>query len=217
MIYLQAINSDRFRLRSVIVFGAHNIFIDREPQNEYEQLQLELGRLLCRNVLLSLAAVIFSYSILLTGPIFGYFYYHVYAIPTGTILPLIDPDTFNGFMANVFVQGVAGVIGMLGITGIETLIGVASGTMVTMSKLTIFRIRKFSKNIEKGNGNHLEFLNILYMTEDIMSYSSALNSIFFWRALFQPTFTTLCASVCILCHYAVSQITNNKIEHFKKF
>lgn len=193
-------------MRSLFFFTAANVFVSHEPTDEYEQLQLKLAKKLYRSSLNNLRIVAFSYSIFVIGPVFGYFYSHLYSIPTGTIIPFLDPDSSEGFMINVAIQSVIGMAGMCGVIGIEAIIGIVNGTIHTLSGLTIFHIQKFDENVinNPDSGNRMkEFGNIMRMTEDIVNYSEIVNEVFYWRVILQPFFTTLCSAIGILCQYVV--------------
>lgn len=163
--------------------------------------------------MLSLGIVGLSYSILIIGPVIGYYILHVYSVPTGTILPFIDPDSYEGFITNVCIQSAVGVVGFCGVIGVEIMIGIINGTIQALSDLAIFGIKKFDENIAKKNDIKRlsgEFHNVLRMTEDIISYSDVVNDVFYWKYVLQPIFTTFCTAIGVLCQYLVRNSGTNK-------
>lgn len=186
------------------MFGSNHIFVHHVSSNDYEKMQSKLTKLLYRKTIFNLIIVMASFSLMIIGPTYGYFFKNQYIIPTGAILPFIDINTTNGFLINCLAQGVMALMMILTIAGIELFINIICGTFLSMNELTVYHMRNFTINIRKKSGNHFyEFRNILFMTEDIIRYTEFVNEIYYWRIFSQPTLIKICSSFAILCHYVV--------------
>lgn len=70
-----------------------------------------------------------------------------YHVPTGIILPLIDPKTIN--LINVSDQSLVTVLALMGTIGIEVPHLLAISTLKLMIKLTITELNNISVDLEK--------------------------------------------------------------------
>lgn len=150
--------------------------------------------------------VFMSYSLVLLGPIIAFIYNNQYVIPTGVILPYVDPDTLRGFIINCCLQGITALIGTVATIGVSTVLTVCDTNIYIMKVLIKFHVKQFDKSILKNNTEHQlnnEFLNLLYMMEDFKDYVDALNDIMYYKKLVQPFLTKICAAIAIYCHYKV--------------
>lgn len=185
------------------------IFVNHKPCNEYEELQLFLARRMLSQLLICSAAFILSTPLILLGPIYAYVYKNEYSIPSGVIVPFIDPDTKNGFFLNMTIQSLAVVIGVIGVLFTEILMSILDSTVFTMKELLKYHIRTMNKKITaKTNleGIEEELLNICRMLADLSDYVRALNELIYYKAFIQPNLSKLCVALAIFCQYVVSKL-----------
>lgn len=211
-VYYETVSERQSRLRSFIRFSVDNIFVNRKPRNEYEQLQLVLARRMLKQLLFNIFGVLLSYPIILIGPLYVFIYKNQYSVPTGVIVPFIDPDTFKGFAINMSIQSLAILVGVGGILFTEGLMSIADSNVYTMKELIKFHLRQLNGNIsrkDKVNWNQIEeeMTNIWYLLDDLSSYIREYSDVIYYKAFIQPTFAKICVAIAIFCQYVVIKHT----------
>lgn len=203
-IYWEAIGKNRFRFRSYIRFSFNYMFVNHTPTNEYEEMQLMLARRTLRKMIEGILLVIASFALVIIGPIFVLVTKQQYSIPTGVVIPFVDPNTLNGFIINCAIQSVASIAGGLGLIGVESYVSIGDSTVYAMKELTKYHFKRFNENISKSNFDHeAELRYIFKMLEDIKYYVDDYNSTFYYKSFFQPTFSTITVPISIFCQYVV--------------
>lgn len=200
----QTIGPNRFLFRSLLRFGADKILAARDGAEDFKQLQLVLARRMFKRLLLTMTYVIFSIPLIVVGPIFDFIYKNKYSIPTGVILPFVDPDTFRGFATNFFVQSFASFIGTAALLMIECCFSLFDSNLYMMKEITKYHLRRLNENILNPNLNHKrELKDIVKMLEDIHEYVEVFNKIIYFKSFIQPTFTTASVGIAVLLQFTV--------------
>lgn len=119
--YAQSILGARFRYREIVLFAGKNIYTDRTPSTEYERkANAQAWKLMTLSIFANVCVLI-SYSLIIVGPTYEFVFRGVYALPTGVIVPFVDPDTGRGFATNLGIQLGSAVVAYIGIIAIEIL------------------------------------------------------------------------------------------------
>lgn len=186
-------------------FSRDHIFTDEDTASDLMRLQLILTRRALKRLILTILLVVGSLPMIIVGPTYAFIYKHAFSIPTGIILPFVDPNTSKGFSINALLQSGVSVVGCLAMIRQEGCVSLVDSTIYSMKELTKYQLSKFNENILNGKYDHeSELKNILIMLEDIQEYVGRFNDILYYKAFIQPTLTAVCAGVSILCQYAVS-------------
>lgn len=177
--------------------------------NDYEYLQQNLAKRTVKEIIFCIIYVVFFTALLLCGPIYAFFYKNQYSNPTGVIIPFIDPDSLNGFLINCFIQTIVGFAGATALVGNEIMLYIGDSNLFTMKELIKYNLKKIDENILSGKSSlelGQEFKHLFKMLEDVKQYINYFNELFYFKAFFQPTFTTVLVAVAILCQYVVNFI-----------
>lgn len=204
-LYAQLIGSNRFRARVLTVFTIKHVFHDRLPANQYEEEQLRLAKYMFRRIIFCILYILCSFPLILVGPIYAYIVKNQKSIPTGIILPFIDPDSSEGFAMNAIFQGFIGLIAGMGLMGFEIFVNIADCNLNTIAELATFQLRNFNENIKTNSGANLqhEFRYIAILLEDVKGFIDLFNEILYWKFFLQPITVNVCVSIGIFCQYTV--------------
>lgn len=207
--YYETVNARRFRLRSFIRFTVDNIFAKRSPQNDYEKLQLKLAKRMLKQFIKTALGVLLSFPLVVIGPVYGVIFQNKYSIPTGVILPFIDPDTLEGFALNMFIQSLAVLVGVAGTLFTELLVSIADSNVYTLKELIISHLRQVDINIQKDNVDwdqiEDEMIKTWNLMDDLCSYIEQYSDIIYYKSFIQPTFTKVCVALAVFLQYVVNK------------
>lgn len=166
-------------------------------------MKKKISKTMLKRGLLALLIIVTSYLFIVVGTLYGFIFKNKLSVPTGCILPYIDPDTLQGVAINCILQSFAVVCGGLGMIGVEVFINICDTTVALMTELTVYHMQKFNENIQTGNIFTSELINIFKMLDDLKAYIEYFNVILYWKTLLQPTFTKITVALCIFTQYTV--------------
>lgn len=141
--------------------------------------------------------ILFSFLLVMFGSVHAFIVDNEKSIPTGIILPSIDPNTTIGFLINAALQGVVEIIACSAVIGFNIFINIM--------ELTIHHLRNFIENITNNceQNIHQEFFYISITLEDIKNFIDLVNEILYWIFILQPVTLSVCVSIGIFCQYMV--------------
>lgn len=206
IIYTQVIGWNRYRIRSIALFSAGRIFVDRVPSTDYERKLDDHAVKLTYQLIVTVILVTTSFSFALIGPIYAYIVDGTHALPTGVILPFVDPETGRGFAINLTIQLAVSSFGLVAIICLEILTCIINLTYCTMADMVCFNMRKFSDGLRQGTfsyQNKLELRNVFVQLQDLEAFLEEWNDLYYWRFFVQPAMTTLCVSLAIFAQMVV--------------
>lgn len=185
-------------------FFMNNMAIDRKPNDIYERKQLDFMREIPKTILKMMLLIFLSYSAVIIGPFYAFYYKNEHHIPSGLVLPFTNPDLFEDYIINLSLQSMFALLAMFGTFGIEIMNILVYCTLRFMAKLIIVEMKILSNEMEK-NGfqlkHSLHLKNLFIRLQDIDSYLKEYNSYSYWRCFFQPALTTICVSLAIIGQY----------------
>lgn len=215
-LYYRAVGPDRFRYREIILFSGKHIYLDRKPFTEYERKVDENAGKVITDSLLTTVFVIFSFFLVIIGPAYVFVVHGEYVVPTGVILPFVDPNTGRGYAINIIIQFGTAIAALLGLVSIEGMSSMINNAYTVMADILCFNMRKFSDDLGHGtfsNENRAELRNIFVQLQDLEVYLDELNQIYYWKFFLQPMLTTICVALAIFAQLHVS----NGWAFMKKF
>lgn len=206
--YVKFIGPDRFRTRNLARFIHNYIGKDGTPTTAYELEQLQLIRRLPVRIGNVILLMIVTLALGTCAPVYAYFVKNEYQVATGVILPFIDPDTFEGFMANLFLASILAVAGLIESAGLEFLHLLINFTLEIMASLVVLEMRRFSEDVT-ANGfdasKHVPWIkDICVRLQDIEEYVVEFNYFAYWRTFLQPSLTMPCFSISFIAQYLVT-------------
>lgn len=207
-LYTKAVNHSRFQFRSIATFAGKFIYLDRLPSTEYERKVDEHAMKLIKHTIVTLIFIGLSFVLVIVGPVYVLIVHGEYAIPTGVIVPFVQPDDLHGFIINILVQTSVSVVGLVAIFSIEIASCMINNTYTVMTESICFNLRKFDENLRQGMFSYeqkMELRNLLVQLQDLESYFKGINDIFYWRLLTQPILTTACVSLAIFAQLTVKK------------
>lgn len=202
-----AIGPKRYRIKRLILFAGLFLYKDRIPSTEYEKRVEKHSKSFFKSTIFEITFVLTSFTFIIVGPIYVFIFKGEYVIPTGVILPFIDPDSPRGFLLNVGIQMSVIFVGVLAITGIEGTTCMIVNNFEAMADLTCFSMKQFSERLRHGKFDYadkMEFRDILVRLQDLEAYFAELKELYYWRFFLQPMITTGCVSLAIFAQYTVN-------------
>lgn len=197
----------RFRFRRLLRFPGANIHLDREPCTDYERRVDTHALKLVTSSLMTAVVILVSVSFALVGPLYAFVAYGEYSIPSGTIMPFVDAATGRGVLINLFVQSITTVGAVVALICSEIAACVLNNTYMVMADLICFNLDKFSDGLRQGHfslRNAQELLNIFLQLQDLETYVSEVNNIYYWKLFTQPLMTTGCVALAVFAQLQVS-------------
>lgn len=182
--------------------------MDHHPLTDYERKVDEHAmKMLTRSMLIT-AFSMWSLSFVITGSIYAYVVHGTYSIPSGSIIPFVDPNTGQGYAINIAVQSVMTLSGVVALVIQEIVSCVINNTFGVMSDMIAFNCRKFSNGLRQGtftNENGLELRHIFLQLLDMEQFIGEINDLLYWRYFLQPVLTTGCVALGIFSQLNVSK------------
>lgn len=172
------------------------------PDTEYKQLQLDLAKRMSIHV--TLCNAIDTINNNRSGNCI-FFYINQYSVPTGAIVPFLDPESLVGYGVNWILQLAACYATFAAMLGLEVYVCIADSNVKTMKELSKYQLHQFNRHIiDKKSDNFVELKYILVMLNDIKTYVDFFNKTLYYKSFLQPTFTVVCVAIGVFCQYAVS-------------
>lgn len=151
--------------------------------------------------------VIISFSLIIVGPLYARLAHGEQAIPSGLIVPFIDPTSERGYAINFAIQFASVVASSIGNMSIEGIASIIINTFKVMDDLVRFNMREFSKGLHPKqftNEQLAEFRNLIVQLQDLENYFKEVNEIYYWKFFLHPIATTVSVSLGIFSQMTVS-------------
>lgn len=207
-IYVKTVGPSRYRFRILCTFAGNYLYTKRLPKTGYERKADELATKLITHTIVSIICVFATYVVKVIGPMYVLVVRGEYAIPTGVIVPFVDPDTLRGYIINMAIQSTVTGIAFISIICVEIMSSMIINTFTAMADLVCFNMQEFSDNLRPSSfsyRNELEFRNILVQLQDLEAYFGELNEIYYWKFFLQPILTTGCVSLAVFAQLVVNR------------
>lgn len=206
LVYFRGVGPDRYRYRAIILFAGRSIFKDCRPSTDYERKLDEHAMKMITHPILTTLILTASVGLIMVGQAYAYIVDGVYALPTGLIVPFVDPNTDRGFAINLIVQSATAFTVSLSIIATEAIACIINNTFIVMADMVCFNMRKFSDNLRQKSFTHqnkMELRNIFVQLQDMEAYLEELNRVYYWKFFLQPILTTGCVSLGIFSQIVV--------------
>lgn len=165
---------------------------------------------LMKNSIVIVIMITFSYVFIVIGPAYVLIFDSKYVIPTGNILPFVDPDDLRGYLTHMILQAICCMVGFSSMISSEVTMCMINNTCTVMTDLLVFNITNFSDNLRQGvfsHQNKAEFRKL----QDLDAYFDQVNDIHYWKFFLQPIMTTGCVSLAIFAKLKVHIFTYSEL------
>lgn len=202
----QFIGPNRYRYSALALFAAKNIYKDSTPTNAYERKCDLLATKLLVHAVVAVIVDLISYGLVIVGPAYVFITEGRFVMPTGVIVPFMDPDSRLGFVINLSIQFLSAFTALIGTMGLQITNCLIVNSFTTMTDLVCLNMKTFSDGLRARHFTYQqkkELRNIIVQLQDLEGYISELNDLLYWRTFTLPILTTFGVSLAIFSQMIV--------------
>lgn len=207
VIYLQTLNSYRFRFRKMLLFAVDYIYKDKNDETKLGNLCNFYGIKSLKMTILFLVFIILSTMQAMIGPAIEFHKTGNLVTFLALKLPFIDDDSVWGFHLNVFIQTTITFFGTIGGLSTEMATCITNNTVLLCSEIISFNCDELGESLIKRKCSAAEtaarLKQILQQIQDLDRYILEMSEIYYWRLFTAPILIVYSVSISIFCQYVV--------------
>lgn len=208
LIYLQAINSNRYNYRRILLFATDHIYPDKKDSSRFNELCDQYGRKSIKMTILFVIFILLSTGQAMIGPMLEFMKTGHLITFLGIKLPFIEEDNMLGFHLNLMIQTTITTFGTIGGLAIEIASCIVNNTVMLCSEVISLDCTELADKLEKGclPTAHIvaEFRNVYVKYQDYDRYVLNMSGLYYSRNFAAPFLIVYSVSISIFCQYAVS-------------
>lgn len=212
IIYWEAINSNRFRFRKILLFATDSIYPDENGDTRFDRICDHYGRKSINMTILFTAFILLSTGQAMIGPIMKFFQTGELVTFLALKLPYIDENLVWGLHLNIAIQSTITFFGTVGGLAIEMCSCTLNNTIMLCSDIISFQCDELSENMKNPKSscvrNFAYLRNIMIQIKDYDQYVLEMSEIYYWRLFSAPILIVYSVSISIFCQYVVSFLCN---------
>lgn len=208
IIYFEAINSNRYKYRGILLFAADYIYPEKKDNTKFNQLCDFYGRKSIKMTILFMCFIMLSTAQGMIGPILEYSKTGILITFLALKLPFIDEDSVWGFHLNVAIQTTITAFGTIGGLATEMASCIVNNTILLCSEIIVFNCDEFGKNLisrkTSNDFNMAHLRQIFIQIQDLDRYILQMSDVYYWRLFSAPVLIVYSVSISVFCQYVVS-------------
>lgn len=146
--YWHSIDSHRFKLNGLFIFGREFIYKNGKKPSKYKALCEESVGQLVKNTIIVIILLIFSHILYATGSIYAYFFKNIRVTMLETKLPFIDSESDMGFTLNVMEQFCPSFCEFVGSLSVEIGQCLVNNVITTFPKLIRYDLDEMASELD---------------------------------------------------------------------
>lgn len=207
VIYVQALNSYRFRFRQILFFTVDHIYKDEMNDTKFDHLCNFYGTKSLKMTVLFMLFILVTTGQAMIGPAIEYHKTGVLVTFLALKLPFIDDNSILGFHLNVAIQTAITFFGTIGGLSTEMATCISNNTVLLCSEIVCFNCDEFGEYLKKRKNSTAEtaahLKQILQQIQDLDRFILEMKEVYYWRLFTAPVLIVYSVSISIFCQYVV--------------